>query len=836
MRKSKIILPIVIILLTLAGLGIRYVNKYILPFKAKKFITQTLEKQLGQKVSLEAISYNPLKGIVLTNLTVFNKEKPDQILLRAQSINFNCLILPIFKEKKVIIPTLNFNRLQVNLRRKENGRWNCQDLLSLKPSDRAKSNLSFLIYRVSLHEGKISFLDNYLRPFFAQEIENLNASATFSLPAKINFKLSASLKEKNPAQFNLKGNYNLSNKFLTWENNTKGINLAKYGPYYQNNLSFVEKLDATTDISSVGSLDKDWNLTSSQDISSANFSFVTDTYSGEGRINTTSQVVMNLKKSKDITYSGKIKLSQFNLNHLPYLSTVSNLTGTLDFSNDNISTQSLKGIIYDTLASLTGHIQDFANPKANLTFTSDLDLSRIRASLPKELGIKFADVEIKGRGHLQVFFSGLLKDEILPNIKAQLIVKDAFCKLPTLPYPFEEINSGLSFKENYLVFEEGEFSYNKIPYQFNGSIAELAQPRVKLNLTSEKLTMNSDFSLEDKNIHINQAQGKYLNSDFEINGDIFDISQARLNLYGNINFDLADLEEVLPYLIKDVKVNELKEWGIKGLCPTRIFINGLVGQAKNLEVGIKSSCPSLSIKKINLGNTTLDFKMKEGEIDSSITARPYYGSLNSKIIADLNSKNIPYEVKLNLNDLNLKALMKDLDLRKKNIAGYLSAQGNFNGYGSNLETLKGRFWVEILNGNLWEVPLLGDLSNILNIPGLRRITFKQAHGNFTVAHKQIITKDLALLSKEVTLSAQGTLAFDGKIDALVSTTFDPEFIKQTSFLGTLISGFGSIIKYHIYNTIAQPKFEKVIGQPQIDKNLPIDFLEGFKKILQGIEK
>ncbi len=836
MRKRIIIFRIILILLILCAAGIWYVNKYVLPTQAKNFITQTLEKQLGRKVSLEKISYNPFRGIVLNRLTIFDKEKPQEILAEADNINFNCLILPIFKQRKIIIPILNFNRFKINLYRKENGWWNCEDLLSLKAGADSKGSFQVLIYRISFNDGSISILDNYVRPSFSQEIENINASANFSLLSKINFRLSANTLEKNPIRVNLTGEYNLKQKLLTWKSNINNLDLTSYAPYYKSYLTKVKNFGCTVNISSTGSLDKDMNLTSTQDIYSTNFSFASDNVSGKGTIDIPSEISINLKENKKITYRGQINLLNFNLTNLPYVETVSNINGIINFNNKYISTQNLKGLIYNFIVNLTGNIEDFTNPKANLILTSDLDLSRLKPNLPKNLTDKLSPSSLKGRGHLQVLFNGLLKDDFFSNLKAGLTLKDAALKIPSLPYGLEGITGDISFKKDYLSFEGGIFSYNQTPYRLDASVSNFSQPNIKLNLSSQNLKIDGDFNLEGGDIHLNQVQGKYLNSNFKISGDAFNITHPRLNLYTDIELNLSDLEQMLPALIKDFKIDDFKTWAIKGTCSGRIFISGLLSRPKDLELGIKLNCPSLSVKKITLDNLALDFKMKNGQVSSLLSASPYQGSLNSEIIVDLNSKNPFYQAKLNLNDLDLKSLMKDLDLQKKNITGHLSGQGTFKGYGANLETLKGQAWAEILDGNLWEIPLLGDLSNVLNMPQLRKVTFKQAHGNFTVTNEQIISKDLVLLSKEVALSAQGSLGFDGKIDVMVSTTFDPEFIKQGSFLGALVAGLGSIMQYHIYNTISDPKFEKIIAALQIEEGLPTDFLDRFKNILKGMPK
>lgn len=829
----RIVLFLILILFLVATFSLWYANKYILPVKARAFVVETLEKQLSRKVTLGNISYNPWRGVVLNDLTIFDQENPPDIFIRAKNINFNCFILPIFKEKKIIVPALNLRGVQINLRRKENGWWNSEDLFSLKPKAALKSNLQFFIYRISLEQGEVSVVDNYVSPPFSQDIENLEIISTFSLPSNINFKVSGRTREKTPSLFNLKGIYNLPAQSLSWQGNFKNINLSKYAPYYKEILPLTKNLEGTAEVVTSGSMDKNLGLNFSKEILLNNLSLATESFSASGGAKITASVSGNLKEIKNLKYNGRAEFSNFTVSQLPYIETISNIGGVVTFANDDISTQSLKGAIYNLPLNVSGNIRDFANLQADLSLTSDLDLSQLKQNLPEKLRRAFPDAEIKGEAMLSVFLKGSLRDNLLNNLDAHLVLKNSSIKAPLLPYPFDEINGDLSFKKYSLHFDEGSFSYQGLPYKLNGTLTNFTRPNIKFNLASEKLNLQGDLDLQHKDIHINQAQGKYLNYNFEVKGDIFDITKPRLNLYADAQFDLANLNDILPLAIKDFKADELAIWQVKGMCFNKIFVSGPAREPKDLEIGVKSNCSSLEIKKIKLANTTLDFRMKDRQVVSTFNAQPYQGNLNSEIEVDLNSKNPAYLAEINLNDIDLKLLIKDLDLKKKNISGYLSAQGNFHGFGTNLETLKGQAWVEVLEGNLWEIPLLGEFSNILNIPQLNKITFKQGHGNFTLTNKQIVTKDLVLLSKEMALSAQGSLDFERRIDITVSTSFDPEFLKRASFLGTIIAGFQTLVQYHIYNTLDQPKFEKIITPPTIPEGLPSDFLERLKSILKG---
>ena len=142
-RKFRKIIFIILILVIIISAAIIYLNKVVLPVKLKSFIVSALESQTQKKVSLESVQLNLLKGLVLRNLNVYDGQTRI-IGLKEASCAF--LILPVFKERKIIIPSIRLIAPTVFLERKADNTLNLLELLLNKKPEEEKLNFSVYFF------------------------------------------------------------------------------------------------------------------------------------------------------------------------------------------------------------------------------------------------------------------------------------------------------------------------------------------------------------------------------------------------------------------------------------------------------------------------------------------------------------------------------------------------------------------------------------------------------------------------------------------------------------------------------------------------------------------
>lgn len=197
---------------------------------------------------------------------------------------------------------------------------------------------------------------------------------------------------------------------------------------------------------------------------------------------------------------------------------------------------------------------------------------------------------------------------------------------------------------------------------------------------------------------------------------------------------------------------------------------------------------------------------------TEISAVLFNGLLNGWVQADLDSKE--YLFGCELAGLNLKELMRSLNLKKKDIRGALDMRLKLSANAEGWRSLHGSGSVKIRDGQLWEVPVLYGLRTLMLKSAFKGAVFKNGGCDFKISEGILHTKNLRLMSGDVGLAAEGSLSFDGKLDFLVTTVFTDEFMDKTSEMLKITSLLSEILdffiaQYHIGGTLSDPSYELI---------------------------
>ena len=182
MKQRRIFLKIILILIVAISASLWYVNKFVLPTKAKAFVVDFLKTQTGRDVKVGALSYNLLKGLSATDITIYDDAAfGEGEFLSVKEISLNVLILPLFKEKKIIIPSARINSPRVTVSLNKERRWNFESLAFLKekpkPAEK-KPGLQVIITNLTIERADIQFLDASRKTPVKKELSDLNLSAS----------------------------------------------------------------------------------------------------------------------------------------------------------------------------------------------------------------------------------------------------------------------------------------------------------------------------------------------------------------------------------------------------------------------------------------------------------------------------------------------------------------------------------------------------------------------------------------------------------------------------------------------------------------------------------
>ncbi len=178
--------------------------------------------------------------------------------------------------------------------------------------------------------------------------------------------------------------------------------------------------------------------------------------------------------------------------------------------------------------------------------------------------------------------------------------------------------------------------------------------------------------------------------------------------------------------------------------------------------------------EINFANNYLSIK--------SILAKTYKGDLKGDLTFDTSSYKA-YTGAFTLKEGNLREWAKSNEKKgseKTNLSGNVSAEFSFEGNIENPEQLTGQGQVEILDGYLWEMPIFLAMFDLLSLPA--KPAFREGQIAFTLSDDLIHVNKLRFDSSLLSITGNGTLSWEKKLDLVLLTHFAPKLIPRIPIL------------------------------------------------------
>ncbi len=821
MRKIILIIILAAILI-ITGL-IFYLNKVYLPVKAKAIVIEQLEKFSNCKVQLDKISIDLIKGISLSNISFHNKTSASSSeLLSVDNISFHILILPIFKEKKIIIPSINIRSPKINLILNENKELDIPAISFDKKDAKQSFNFQIIVTKLSINNGSLNFTDKSQAPIFLEKLDNINIDITPSIDKPIKLKAKANIEngKKSPASIDMNGNFNPFKKNLGLEILVKDLALERYNHYLLGKLNINSALIKNAEINlgyNLGSSDIELKLGSV--INQADLLKDKINIKGDARISLSAEYNYNNKKINSL--KGSLNPVNLRLENIPFVQEISGINGRIEFSESLVRTKELIGIIKNTRLSLTGIIEDFKDPLLSFQVSSDnLNL----ADLKQLFNEKLAFLEMAGESNLILKYEQRLSKPDSLRLEGEVFIKRADLEFKDSKTSLSNISGSLSFTENSLKWENGSLSFKDKKYASSGTLKDYITPEIILNITGDNLDLNSSFKVIENVIQLSQLEAKLLNSKLSLNG-LVNLSKTNspfINISGDIDLNLEDLQGLLP---DNAQLKQLKPTGISKI---NLKAQGDVKDFKDLNLEIDASSDALQISGLKFNATTLKYIQAQKLLkDFLLKANGYNGTINIHANADLNPEIIPYRLTSQIQDIDLYLLKSDLALKQDKLSGILNLNMELNGKGvkkEDLNNLIGQGSFTIRDGYLWGFNPLKELANYIKIISFEDIVIKDASCDFNIKDKNFITDNLKLKSDVLNLDISGKISFDQELNLMARTQIlDPDLVRERDFLSaiasTIVGQFGQFFDVNITGTSKEPKY-KLIPAP-IEKGIGI---------------
>ncbi|MDP2939538.1 MAG: AsmA-like C-terminal region-containing protein [Candidatus Omnitrophota bacterium] len=827
--KKKIFILFIFFIILFSGFII-YLNIVLLPIKLKAILIKNIESVLQRKVSLESLHYHLLKGIILQGITIFENQNFNQApFIKIKEISFNLLYLPLFKEKKIIIPSLRIDSAEFKLIREKDNLWNFSDLLNLKSSDnKSKQKLSFLIYKVSILHSKAILEDKTVEPHFSKELQNLNIRINFALPSKLKFIFDGKILNQNSfSLIALKGEFDILKQKLNASLLAKDIVLIDYSSYYQN-LPFVLKSGKVNNLNlNLKFEDKKFNILAK--IESDDMDIAKDAYEFKGSPIVNVNILYSPEAKEKIDYSGEINPNGSNISGVNFLNSLKNLTGKINFDSHKIQFSNLQGNAFDTLVNISGALENFANPSLNLNITSDVEVSRLREIFKQQL--KDITVNVEGKTHLNLQLTGLLNEISTLELNGEATFLNLVASLPDLPQQIKNLSGQINFDLNGLNWKNLKAQYANSEYISNGVLKNFLSPTIEADLKSGLLFLTTKFNLENDKLFLEKIEGNFLDSNFKLYGeaDIRNKENPFFDISLELSGQLKDLKQALPKFKDDLE--KIKPQGLIKLIGS---FAGNLKDRKFWQTHLKADSQEISLWGLKLDNLSFSYILDEATADNlKISADVYSGKIAVLGKIDLRQEDLPFELKGQITDLDLAKLKLDTPFKDKSLYGIFSGEIMLSGLAQNLESWQGRSSFIFKDGNLWELNLFKGLGKFLLIPEFEKIVFNEAAGDFSMANKNITTDNLELKSNELILDGKGSVDFSGNINLRLLTQFSEQFIQNSAslktFLTNILTTASQVLTIKVTGTLQNPKFSVKPIVTDILKNLPGIIFENILK-------
>ncbi|MBL9138721.1 MAG: hypothetical protein JNK85_22820 [Verrucomicrobiales bacterium] len=221
---------------------------------------------------------------------------------------------------------------------------------------------------------------------------------------------------------------------------------------------------------------------------------------------------------------------------------------------------------------------------------------------------------------------------------------------------------------------------------------------------------------------------------------------------------------------------------------------------------------------------------------TNIQASFYQGTLNGHAEFDLSpAADGRYSFVANARNAHLGDILRESASRGGKVAeGVFDLDLNVtNARTGDIHSWNGFGTVELRDGLLWDAPIFGFLSPVLNtiVPGLGNNRAERAEANFTLTNSVIHTRDLVIACPPAKLLYRGTLDFEQRVDAKVEAQILGDIAGVGPLFGLVLRPLTKLMEYRVTGTLAKVDAQPLYVLPKL-LLLP---LQPFK-LLRGLFK
>lgn len=622
--KKKIFLGLLIFLI-LGTATLYYASQIILPVKLKKLAVEKMQEALGRPVTLDSVHYSLFTGCLIKNLTIFDDQLKQTPLLSTEQASFNILYLPLFRDKKIIVPSMTIQKPSLRLIHQKDNSWNFSDIISKPRPSTAQGAPFVFVGRLNVIDGKIEFTDRTVSPNFTETLDAINLKASLLLPKNIKYRLEIG----NPAagaalSIIIDGQYDLISQTLTSRLHLNQLDLLKYSPFYSALQKFHLKEGALTSADLLFSLQKGTlEIQGTFDFQKLRLAIEPSVeFSGNPALQLFLQYDLDSKTI--LHYQGTFNPQLGRLTGIPFLEEIKNVDGIFSFNPGQIKTDSAHALVYGAKVNLSGLLTDFKNPSVKLNASlKDFDL--------KNSQLIFFDIfekeriDVAGLADAAIGYSGALNSPRDAQIQASVFLRGASLATPRLFKKITNINGTIIYETNLLRLEGLNGTMDDTAMTLSGVLKDFADPAADLRLSVE------GFNLSNLPVYFPEFFEKVK---MEINGVTrFTLDyKGRLSSLNESQYHLTALLEGASFKTENLPEAVTDISGTIELLPNQASWENLRGSFKNSVYAAKGALKEFNRPHIETQITsenfelTTAFNLKQDSAEVSLLKGRYFGS------------------------------------------------------------------------------------------------------------------------------------------------------------------------------------------------------------------
>ena len=328
--------------------------------------------------------------------------------------------------------------------------------------------------------------------------------------------------------------------------------------------------------------------------------------------------------------------------------------------------------------------------------------------------------------------------------------------------------------------------------------------KIDLEVSSRDLNVQGNFYIKGKDLRIEKFSANILDSRFDLIGDVQNLPNPILSIYGNLDLNLARLKDLNPRYS-----GMLNKLDIAGRCPGEILI---ASELNNPQIGLKISGQEIRVEQMKMEDLSLIAKVEDKKLDlNKFYGRLCGGEINLQGDCRLDTQDLPANLNLNIFNLDINRVIKDATGKDSPVHGRAFSLGRLSAPLKNAQTVEGQLWVSVSGSNILQIPFFMGIAEVLRLPELKKVKFKEASGNFAIAGEAIRTDDFNIASNNINIGFKGYMDFAGNLGFDVYPSFSANFLSAapniSNILGVFIDSTGNFLgEIKLKGNINNPRY------------------------------